>query len=268
MGQSVTKWVRDKVREYKVRDAKSFLASYHSISRDLYIDFGDPCDGYSLDACERERNLIRRIQEIAVWRSAETTGRHGQMYLFTSTAPSPSKDDLFLDRVWRETDARGVSDIARLAAAVEKGDWEWIVGRIWSYRRSTVADNLRTESSVIVGDLPVYPDENGDKSSDDEDVVDIAERFIHCNKYYEFCRDELSRVDDRLDAEKIYFRNRTLFNQYDLDKNDAIRLIGYAQSLAEAKCCRVEDVLEDDRFLVFLRQVQMSFAAEPALVAA
>lgn len=258
MGLSVSKWIRNEVAQYGIRDAQSFLANYHAISRDLYIKFGD-CDDYNLDVCNREENLVKRVKEIACWRSAENVDKHGQINLFSSNAPSPSRDELFLARVMGETNSRGSVDVARLAEAVERCDWEWVVGRIWSYRRSTVADSMRMEHRIMVDDLPALTNEEGDKSAD-EDVVDAAEKLVHKNRYYEFCRDELSIVDDRVDASTLYRRYKGLFDEYNLDRTCVIKLIGYAKSLAMAKCCDVEDILGDARFQEFLQRVGVSLA--------
>lgn len=261
MGQ----WVTDKVRQYNIRDARSFLAAYEAISAELYVSFGDPEGRHLLtDECERERNLLQRVREIAAWRSADDTDRNGQMYLFASEAPSPSADPLFMARVRRDTGARGDSDVARLAAAMERGDWEWIVARIWSYRRSAAADRAREEASVMVDDMPAFADSDELSAVD---VVDRAERLFARGKYYEHERDELSAVDDSIDAERLYERFEDLFEEFGVEREDAVRLIGYAQSLARTKLCDAEDVLRDNRFREFLGAIQEQVTGESAMAA-
>jgi hypothetical protein len=228
--KKIKKWAKGAVERYGINSADTFFFAYQALSDEVEVYF-------ELQPCARDEYLLQRLRAISDGIGELKNGK-GQMGLYTNT-----------DYIYRNTNSRSPRDIQKIANAVEKGDWAWIVERIPSYRQSAMADTEREKNKH-----EIFFDDVVAADGTTTLALDVAEAVAYKNGYY---NNGNSQLLNRIDAEKACKTKKaiSLFERYQICEDDAI---AYLVMTAETLNRDIEEIINDSRFETFLSAVTIT----------
>lgn len=210
-------WAKEAVKRHGMDTVDTFISAYPKLSDDIEVEF-------NLPPCKRDGDLLKRLK--AIGKGIGTLQGTGQTGMFSD-----------VEYIYHNTNSRSPKDIERIKDAIEKGDWEWIVGTLISYRRSSTADKEREIRKHEV-------------TFDDTNTFDIAEKIAYKNGYYS---NGNSQLVDRIDAETVYETRKALFQKHEISDEDAMH---YMTLAAEVLRRDIDEIVDDSRFETFLSAVK------------
>jgi hypothetical protein len=219
---NITSWVKEAVDRHGINSVDTFIAAYPALSAEVEIHF-------NLQPCERDGDLLERLRAIDEGIGTLRDGK-GQIGIFSSA-----------EYIYRSTNSRSPKDIQRIMDAVEKGDWQWVVGKILSYRRSAIADKKREieKHEVSFDSLTV----------EGSNPFTVAENIAYKNGYYS---NGNSHVVDRIDVERVYRAKKIIFDKYGINEDNAIYYLTMASEMLRRD---IDEIVDDSRFEKFLAAV-------------